>query len=630
GMKLEVVPHPSHVEGKYSQADGGEFLLTNVKLRVRREGSTQVRDVPLARAVADVNGKGRDSNYGKISGTLDDDPRTGWTTRTHPADKNYRAVFELAEPLLLADGEVLDIVLMHRSLDARSQIGRTLGLLTRDLVQAAQLARQSRAWKSPSDQLQTLWRETCDEIGVLSSRLRIASRMESPFLTPGLRKTLVLPSTLANSDDVQILRHVLRHEAAHLKHHDASWIPGCRILSYLVWFHPLAWWISSLHLKACEEACDAAAARLSDSDSYRSALAQLALELVPPKMAAAAFLRVPKVINRVRAVSHHVHLDPPRRWSGLVIAATLALFGGALGSIGFADDQKKEEEPAAAESPLLKKMESITIPELELVDTRLEEALQFLQLKSVELDPEKKGVNIINAGANADVRISLRLSNVPLSVALRYVTELAQANWRVDEHAIAVIPAKRGNMAVEAKPAGKFEEKLQNIVIPSVEFVDTPLSDALQFLVKMSAELDDDPDPAQRGINLILRDSDAANKALTLKLSNVPVGEALRYTAQLSKLKMTIEKHSVVLSGEVEEANRDDGNLLFTEVYRVPPELGRAMKDLGAKAMLKEDGILFPEGCSAIYNPTTQQLIVRNTKDNHQLIQAWIRNKKAP
>jgi len=124
GVQLEVFPHPSHVKGKFSQAADGEFILTNVKVRVRREGSTQVRDIALRRAIADVNGKGRDSKYSNVSGTLDDDPRTGWTTRTQASDKPHRAVFELEEPVALNDGESLDIVLMHRSLEERQLIGR--------------------------------------------------------------------------------------------------------------------------------------------------------------------------------------------------------------------------------------------------------------------------------------------------------------------------------------------------------------------------------------------------------------------------------------------------------------------------------------------------------------------------
>ena len=124
GVRLEVFPDASLTDGKLSHAADGEFILTNVKLQVGREGDTQVRDIALTNAVADVNGKGRDKKYDNVSGTLDDDPRTGWTTRNHPADEPHRAVFELGEPLALGEGETLRIVLMHRSLEERALIGK--------------------------------------------------------------------------------------------------------------------------------------------------------------------------------------------------------------------------------------------------------------------------------------------------------------------------------------------------------------------------------------------------------------------------------------------------------------------------------------------------------------------------
>ena len=124
GLRLEVFPHESHTDGKYSFSETGEFILTNVKLLVRKRGSSQVREVGLASAVADVEGVGADSTYKTVRDTLDDDPRKGWTTRTKPSDVPHTAVFSLSEPLVLAEDEELDIVLMQRSLAPRELMGR--------------------------------------------------------------------------------------------------------------------------------------------------------------------------------------------------------------------------------------------------------------------------------------------------------------------------------------------------------------------------------------------------------------------------------------------------------------------------------------------------------------------------
>lgn len=123
-VRLTVFPDESNTAGKYSFADTGEFVLTNFKLRVRKKGKSLYDEVPLRGVVADVSGVGKDSKYGKVAGALDDDPRTGWTTRTKPADKPHIAIFELAEPITLAENEVLDIVLMQRSLAPKELISR--------------------------------------------------------------------------------------------------------------------------------------------------------------------------------------------------------------------------------------------------------------------------------------------------------------------------------------------------------------------------------------------------------------------------------------------------------------------------------------------------------------------------
>lgn len=86
---------------------------------------------------------------------------------------------------------------------------------------------------------------------------------------------------------------------------------------------------------------------------------------------------------------------------------------------------------------------------------------------------------------------------------------------------------------------------------------------------------------------------------------------------------------------------------LFTTVYQVPPtflasstdgasvgdpfaepvQAGGGFAPAGrttAKQILESAGISFPEGAAAIYNPETSQLIVRNTKDQSELVEAYI------
>lgn len=130
GLRLEVFPHASHTDGKLARGANGEFILTDVKLQVRRQGSSQLRDIEIASAIADVEKEAKGRNYGKIKDTLDDDPRNGWTTELHDPRQRHVAIFALKEPLVLDDREELIFMMLHRSTVGDANIGRFRVMLT--------------------------------------------------------------------------------------------------------------------------------------------------------------------------------------------------------------------------------------------------------------------------------------------------------------------------------------------------------------------------------------------------------------------------------------------------------------------------------------------------------------------
>lgn len=117
------------------------------------------------------------------------------------------------------------------------------------------------------------------------------------------------------------------------------------------------------------------------------------------------------------------------------------------------------------------KLNRIIIPRIDLRDATIREAVEFLKQQSRQLDnttdnpKEKKGVNIVlkldsgptaapvvdpnapqpeaaapAASANADTRVTLALSNVPLVEALRYLTELAGLKYKIEPFAVSIVP----------------------------------------------------------------------------------------------------------------------------------------------------------------------------------------------
>ncbi len=122
------------------------------------------------------------------------------------------------------------------------------------------------------------------------------------------------------------------------------------------------------------------------------------------------------------------------------------------------------------------KLNRIIIPKIELRDTTVREAVEFLKQRSRDLDTttddpaQRRGVNIVlklNAPAEtaptdpnapapdgavvaaipeaeqsgtADTRITMSLTNVPLVEALRYLTELAKLKYKIEPFAVSIVP----------------------------------------------------------------------------------------------------------------------------------------------------------------------------------------------
>lgn len=96
---------------------------------------------------------------------------------------------------------------------------------------------------------------------------------------------------------------------------------------------------------------------------------------------------------------------------------------------------------------LTEKMNKIIFPTVQFDGATIEEAIEYLRIKSRDLDTftDKSGVKGVNlilrmGEAPSNATISLDLKDVPMSEALRYVTELAQMKYKVEAHAVLVVP----------------------------------------------------------------------------------------------------------------------------------------------------------------------------------------------
>ncbi len=227
-------------------------------------------------------------------------------------------------------------------------------------------------------------------------------------------------------------------------------------------------------------------------------------------------------------------------------------------------------DPVAGSSRALpaveKRLNAITLPSVEFVRTPLKDALDFLRYRAQELDestgdPNARGVNLVLKG-DADFRqtpVTLDLSEVPVSEVLLFVAQLVNAEIRVDENALVFQPRSGEEMSGkrlgdDPEARAETERKLRSIVIPLIEFAETPLPDALAYLRARSEALDESAgDSPGRGVNLVLAmdpDPEAAPPRISLNLKNVTLGDALRYTSELAGLGLRIHGGAVVIEAK--------------------------------------------------------------------------------
>jgi general secretion pathway protein D len=79
---------------------------------------------------------------------------------------------------------------------------------------------------------------------------------------------------------------------------------------------------------------------------------------------------------------------------------------------------------------------------LDFTNATIEEATSFLSVESQRLDPDHKGINFIiqPEASNTAKPVTLALNNVPLGEALRYVCQLANVKYKVQDYAISIVP----------------------------------------------------------------------------------------------------------------------------------------------------------------------------------------------
>jgi general secretion pathway protein D len=262
------------------------------------------------------------------------------------------------------------------------------------------------------------------------------------------------------------------------------------------------------------------------------------------------------------------------------------------------------------------KLNTIIIPRIEFRDASIREAIDFLREQAAENDTSgsgKRGVDIV-------------LRTVPLGQVAPPPVPVVPAASPVSA-ATAASPGPAGTVA-----GGGAQPITAAPVVARPVVAGAPVS----------------PSEAR----------------ISITLNQIPLGEALRYIAAQAGLKVKVEPYAVSIIPISEQSND-----LITKEYRVPPDFistslsGASMLQMGAytkapgtgpspgaaavpagtgkdtqestggrqlvnregaKEFLEAQGVQFPPGASANFLPQSSRLIVRNTQDNLDLVDALV------
>lgn len=443
-------------------------------------------------------------------------------------------------------------------------------------------------------------------------RVLVSSTVPGPAMTGLFRPLLLLPASFESAFDHDERRLILRHEFTHVKRGDLLVNGLVVLLQALHWCNPIVWFAFVRFRADRELACDRAVLSMDREDERsRYGLALLKVEsAVGPVAWRLGFLGLVGLFGRGRLLSSRItaiagHRPAPAFWNvaGPALLVAVALTGATRAqSEPPADapqiviEAKFIEVPADSRIEILSERASLDSKSATTVfpaDTKLDETLastpgaDILSAPSVvTLSGQKATVEIGVPRPDANGRpkfVGTRLEVLPkladgkIHLALQFhqteqdtsegTTRFSERDLKTDltvepgdivmvtstDHASKTDATRQLILTVRtriADPPDLVQDRLAKITIPTIEFRDTPLGDALAFLREKTRELD----PEKLGVNLVhIPVEGAPEPKLTVSFRQIPLTEALKYIAALSDLEVEYGAIGVLLrapSGE--------------------------------------------------------------------------------
>ena len=225
------------------------------------------------------------------------------------------------------------------------------------------------------------------------------------------------------------------------------------------------------------------------------------------------------------------------------------------------DDEVTASMAVVGQLSVVSKLDQINVPELKLENATVREALDFLRVRSRELDnttldEAKKGVNLVadDKSVLESKLPPLNLKNVSLRSALKSIGDASGNFVFVDEFVVRLGESDDTDPFVaDLSKDATIVAKLRQIILPEISLENTTVGDTQSSFAFEPPNWISSSAVRQEGLGVKI--DDLVDPDLTigeLKMSQVPLEVAVREVARQAGLKVRLQDQGVVLFNDPE------------------------------------------------------------------------------
>jgi hypothetical protein len=268
------------------------------------------------------------------------------------------------------------------------------------------------------------------------------------------------------------------------------------------------------------------------------------------------------------------------RW--MVVGLVAGLFCGCSKKVETEEKkavvEKEVKEVDPAEAIIADKLNRMIIPRMDIEDRTVEEVLDFIRLRVVEIDetesePTKKGVSmmirrpkgepdsqpidessddLLGGGESPDAKRipELRVRNVSVAAALRYICLMADIRCEVDGR-LTISPRdpdapwnSYGSVLEEQGDTKAIATRLSQIRQPRIDFENKSIHEAIDFLRLKFAEIE-----TERKINFVIHVPKGMETPYIdkLQMTDASFEEVLKEICSKTGMRYELDPYSVIL-----------------------------------------------------------------------------------